>query len=134
MIKILIESSKSRTGKHAFRALFLVIDTKGRIVEPRIERVEPVKPRYVIGKASKAYITLNPNEYGVQIELVKNLRNEVKGFISVINSEGKLLLKVKYVREIIRRSLGDPKYGWIIERVLDYLKIPYKRINLRTGL
>ncbi len=41
-----------------------------------------------------------------------------------------MVFRAVYRRLKLRRSMGDPKYAWIVKLVADYLKLPVKRYNL----
>lgn len=128
-VKLRIEKSRSRTGKHAFRALVLEVcdDT---VREPKAVHRVRVRPTYAVGEAFEA--EFESSCVLVYLSLVKNLRNEVKGVIRVFH-EGKEVLRVKYIKEKIRRVCGDKSYHRVLEHVIRYLRIPYRRINMDTG-
>jgi len=135
MLRIRIENSRSRTGKHACRALALIVSKEGsEIREPTALRTEEVKPLYSDGSARYIYIDLKSNELLVYVMLIKNLRNEVKGYIEVYTLNGNKVFRVKYVNGKIRCVFGNRRYWPIVEKVLMHLRIPYRRVNLNTGI
>jgi len=68
--------------------------------------------------------------YLVYVYLVKNLRGHVKGFIEVYSPDAQLLYRAVYRKLKLRYSYGDPRYAWIVEKVVDYLRLPVKNMNL----
>ena len=134
-MRIRIENSRSRSGKHAYRALALVVSKEGsEIREPTALRVEEAKPFYAEGSSHYVYTDLKSNEWLTYVVLVKNLRNEVKGYIEVYASDGQKVFRVKYVNGKIRCVFGSRRYWSIVEKVLMYLRVPYRRVNLNTGI
>lgn len=134
VIRLYDELSKSRSGKHAFRQLALIVRSDGsveRIEKPAIRR--SIKPLYARGSAYEIYVEIPEGSYAVQLKMVKNLRNKVKGVIEVYDRDGRLLLRAVYRDEKVRRSRGDSSLEWVVRRVLDYLNIPYRRVNMGTG-
>ena len=134
MLKIRIENSQSRSKKHAYRALALIVSNDGVVYEPRIVRSEQAKPMYAKGVAQYIYVEFKESELLVYLRFVKNLRNEVKGYIEVLSSSGEKLLQVKYVDGKVRCVRGKRGYWKAIENVLTHLRIPYARVNLKTGI
>ncbi len=134
MLKIRIENSQSHSKKHAYRALAFVISSDGSIRDPPIVRSEQTRPIYAKGIAQDVYIELKEGEVLVYLRFVKNLRNEVKGYIEVLSPDGEKLLQVKYVKGKIRCVQGKRGYWKVVENVLTHLRIPYTRVNLKTGI
>ncbi len=134
MLRVRIENSQSRSKKHAYRALVLVLSNDGTAHAPQIVRSEHARPIYAKGIAQDVYIELKDDEMLVYLRFVKNLRNEVKGYIEVLLPSGEKLLQVKYVSGKIRCVRGKRGYWRVIENVLTHLRIPYTRVNLRTGI
>ncbi len=134
MLKVRIENSQSRSKKHAYRALALAVSSDGAIRDPQIVRSEQAGPIYAKGVARNVYIELKEGEMLVYLRFVKNLRNEVKGYIEVLLPNGEKLLQVKYVNGKIRCVRGKRGYWRVIENVLTHLRIPYTRVNLKTGI
>jgi hypothetical protein len=130
LLRVRLEKSRSRTGKHAARALALLVSPEGRVVEPRPRMTSPVKPLYRRGEAYEAYYQVPEGWFLVYVWLVRNLRGHVKGYIEVYDSEGRMVYRAVYRRLKLRRSSGDPSYAWIVRRVADYLKLPVKNTNL----
>ncbi len=128
-----IELSRSRTGKHAFRALPILFDLEKRTFIEIKPCGKKVKPMYSKGEAYLCNIDVPSSCLLIYLTFVKNLRNRVRGYIDIISPDGRTVLRVKYVDYKIRRVCGDPTYGWIIEELCSFLKIPYRRINMKTG-
>jgi len=135
VIKLYDELSRSRTGKHAYRQLPLMVKPDGTV--ERIAKVNAkrnVKSLYSRGYAYEIYVDVPKDAYAVQLKMIKNLRNNVKGVIEVYDSEGRLRLRAVYRDGKVRRSRGDPALERVVRRVLEYLNIPYRRINMGTGI
>ncbi|ALL01165.1 hypothetical protein Pyrde_1117 [Pyrodictium delaneyi] len=130
MLNVRIEMSKSRSGKHAVRSLALLVSEKGDIVEPRPRMTQREKPLYSRGSAYIASISVPKGWYLVYVYLVKNLRGHVKGYIEVYSPDAQLLYRAVYRKLKLRYSAGDPRYAWIVQKVVDYLKLPVKNMNL----
>ena len=99
---------------------------------PSVKRRRRIRATYSIGEAYEIEVD-RVSGVIVHLKLVKNLRNEIKGLVEVIDSDGSVLLKVKYLNGLVRRSCGTPDHFRYVEKVLEFLKIPYRRLNLRTG-
>ena len=127
-----MEKSKSRTGKHAVRDIALVVKSDGTVVEAKPKTQYPVKPVYSRGEAYLVHVEVGENEYAVQVHLVRNLRGHVKGYIEVYNKDGTLLYRAVYRKLKLRYSKGDDQYAWVAETVANYLKLPVKRVNLKS--
>ncbi len=110
------------------RRIALIYSGSGEIKEPRGRR-KPIKPLYSSGEAFEIEEVLEPGSYAVQIDLVMNSRRKVKGYITLYKDNGDLAIRAKYSKLKLRLSSGDPKYGSIIERIANHLKIPYKNVN-----
>ncbi|KSW12270.1 hypothetical protein CF15_05845 [Pyrodictium occultum] len=130
MLNVRMERSKSRSGKHAARSLALLVSEDGQIVEPRPRMVREERPLYSRGSAYIASVAVPPGWYLVYIYLVKNLRGHVKGYIEVYSHDAQLLYRAVYRRLKLRYSRGDPRYAWIVQGVVDYLRLPVKNMNL----
>jgi len=130
VIRLRIEKSRSRSGKHAARSLALLVSENGEVVEARPRLANPAEPLYRVGEAREAFFTVPDGWYLVYVWLVKNLRGHISGYIEVYDREGRLLYRAVYRRLKLRRSRGDPRYAWIVRRVADHLRLPVKRTNL----
>lgn len=129
-IKLVEELSKSRTGKHAVRRLILIVSKHKGVRKAECSDVKNSNKVYSRGWARECYVELGEDEYAVQVFLVKNLYGRVKGVLEVYRNDGTMVFRAVYRRLKLRRSIGDPRYAWIIKVVADYLKLPVKRYNL----
>ncbi|ADI32066.1 hypothetical protein [Staphylothermus hellenicus] len=130
-----IEESRSRRGKHIAKSVaYIYSRTKGFIPVDRASEYvvsrEPDKPTYVKGSAWKLYIRLNHGEYVVYGWFVRNFLGKVKGFISVYNYRGELLYRAKYYDGVLRKSIGDPIYAWLIRLFIEKTRLPIKKMRL----
>ena len=128
-IILYIEKSRSRRGLHMKRRIALIYDTKRDDIKEAEGVRRSIKPTYIIGEAYEVRAKIDPELYAVQIDLVMNPRKKVKGYIYLYNYRGDLLIKAKYSKLKLRLSAGDPKYGSVLEKIVNYLKIPYKNVN-----
>ncbi len=129
-LKLIEELSKSRSGRHAVRRLILIVSRHKDVRSAKCSETKLVKSVYSRGWARECVVELGEDEYAVQVYLVKNLYGHVKGVIEVYRSDGTMVFRAVYRRLKLRRSMGDPKYAWIVKLVADYLKLPVKRYNL----
>ncbi len=128
-IELYFERSRSRRNLHAKRRLaYIICDEK--ISEPSGTRIE-TKTLYSIGEAYIIKTIIPENCYAAQIDLVMNSRKKVKGYVSIYDHEGRLVLRMKYKKLKFRISYGDGRYRQIFLRLINHLKIPYKNINWR---
>jgi len=130
LLTLRLERSRSRTGKHAARSLVLLVSESGEVVEARPRLYRRVKPLYSKGEAFEASFEVPPGWYLVYVWLVRNLRGHVKGYIEVYSRDAELLYRAVYRRLKLRRSRGDPRYAWIVRRVVEHLRLPVKNTNL----
>lgn len=131
-MELVEERSFSRSGKHAVRRLVLVVSKEG-VHEPEARRVR-TKPLYARGEAYLLRdVRIGGGEYLVQASFVRNLRGQVRGVIEVYTGDGALVYRAVYRKLKIRRSMGDPRYAWVVQRVAEHLKLPVKRMNLGYG-
>ena len=134
-LKLFIEATKSRRGRHVSRALAVHVKSNGEMkLVQDIE--EESKGTYSKGKAGYAYIDLKEGELVVWMKFIRNFMNRVKGEIAVYDHKGEEVLRLVYRKLKIRRSRGDPKYWNIVENVLKMLGLErrIRRINLNTGV
>ncbi len=125
MVQLVIDNSKSKSSKHAIRTLLYRID-KDAYEEKKFN--SKVKPTYSIGEAYLADIP-SKGMY-IYIMLTKNIYNKVKGKIIVIN-DGNIVLVLNYRKLKIKKVNGDPKFYEHVKKILDQVKIPVKRVNLK---
>ncbi|MEL9929411.1 MAG: hypothetical protein QXJ51_00255 [Sulfolobales archaeon] len=121
------ERSSSRRGLHRRRRIALKICDK-EIKQADGEKIS-IKPLYSIGEAYIVKTFIDEECFAAQVDLIMNLRKEVKGYIYIYDNSGRILLKMKYIKLKFRFVEGDPKYKELFLRVVEHLKIPYKNIN-----
>ncbi len=135
VLSFLREKSKSRSGKHSLYANAFEIE-ENKVTPIKAQRREQIRPLYKRGEAERLYLKRNiPSEKKlyVQVWFIRNLRGKVKGTIKVYSQDGDTKLEAKYKKLKVRRSSGDPSYGWAVVSVMDHLKLPVKRYNFNTG-
>jgi hypothetical protein len=130
VLTLRIERSRSKTGKHAIRTFVFLVSDNGEIIEARPRMTRKVKPTYVHGEAYEASFDVPHGWYLVYAWFVRNLRGRVKGYFEVYSRDAELLYRAVYRKLKLRRSMGDPKYAWIVRLVADHLNIPVKNTNL----
>ncbi|MCY0867744.1 MAG: hypothetical protein OWQ48_00720 [Desulfurococcus sp.] len=54
----------------------------------------------------------------------------VKGYIAVYNHRGEIVYKAKYQNGVLRRSIGDPVYAWLVRVYVDTHRIPVSKTVL----
>lgn len=137
-LKLLIEASKSRRGSHSERKLALIVSKDNVIVVDKSKALSyrEIKPTYSRGKAFEVLIDIPPGAYAVQLRLVKNLYGHVKGYIEVYDNQGSRVYRASIKRLKIRPSMGDPRYHWVVERVVESLGLDrdLKRYRLPTKI
>ena len=134
VIKLLVESTKSRRGSHIARSLAIIIRKDGRLEVAKPN--EKCKGTYSRGIAGYAIIKLEEGDLVVWLHFIRNNLGRISGRIKVFDYNGEEILSLTYRKLKIRRVSGDSRYWWAVERVLKYLKIydKVKRINLNTGV
>lgn len=128
MIKLYVERSKSSSGKHVFRSLYVVIDGNCRRLEVTPKGLRSVKPVYVDGEAFEHYVEVPKSYFAVQLRFVRGLRGRVKGEVLVFNSDGTLLCRAVYRKLKVRILACSERVAVdLIKCVCSQLKIPVKR-------
>lgn len=130
MVKVFVERSRSRSGIHACRKFYEVLDVGcGRLsVQPK--SVRSVKPLYSRGEAYEHEIIIPSGYFVIQAYFVRGLRSRVKGELLVFDSKGNLLCRAVYRKlkvRLISCSDDADKYLKIIKCVITPLKIPVKK-------
>ncbi len=125
MVQLVVDNSKSKTGKHVIRTLLYKIDDN---IHEEKKFDSKIRPTYNVGEAYLANIP--PKGIYVYITLIRNIYNKVKGKIIVI-SDGNIVLVLNYRKLKIKRVNGDSKFYEHVKRILDQVKIPVKRTNLK---
>ncbi|MCC6022297.1 MAG: hypothetical protein QXH99_01380 [Sulfolobales archaeon] len=128
MLKLRVEKSQSRSGKHAFRSFYIVMDSKCNKVEVKPKSMKVIKPLYMKGEAYEHEVLIPEGYFAIELRFVKCLRGRVKGEIIVYDSKGGTLCRAVY-RKLKIRFLGcmDKSVVNIITCVVSQLKIPVKK-------
>ena len=132
-LKVILEKSKSGSGKHAFVRLAAKVDLRTNEVKEVLQASGGSPPRtYSKGASKEVNVKYDEDEAIVVVSMVKvphpNPKRRVKGTAEVYVS-GELVYKAKYVKGILRGSYGDPSYFPLVKAVFNELKIPVKREN-----
>ncbi len=125
MVQLLLDNSKSRSGKHVVRSALYKVE--GAVEEVAPKGVE-VQPTYKVGKAF--LVDLSQKGTFVYVSLIKNAYNKVRGKIVVVK-DGKPVLVLNYRKLKIKRVDGDPSFFDYVKKVIEQAKIPVKRVNLK---
>ncbi len=133
-MRVAVEMTRSRSGRHASRRLLIVFRGGRTEVISAPEERRPDLKTYARGLAGEVEIPKDA-EVAVYVSLVRNPRGHVKGYFDVLSPQGQLLLRMKLVRRKLRRVEGSEQYGEYIERALKLLKLDsyIRRINYGTG-
>ncbi len=133
MPRLLLEATRSRSGKHAARRIAVIVEPgRVRVVE---KGSSPAKGTYVKGTASYAELDPPKGGYIVYMVLVRGLRGRVTGRIHVYDHHGRLVLEAKLVKRKIRRVRGDARLSWVVEAAVNSVGLSayVKRYNWATG-
>jgi hypothetical protein len=131
LLDVVIELTKSRTGKHAARRMAFIVNENGEIKELASGDVCEECKTYTKGEARKLGVhELNRDEYLVVVRLVKNLQGRVSGEIIVYDWGQKPVFQAVYRKLKLRKTFGDSRYAWIPRIIADKLKLYVKRYNL----
>ncbi|MEN2999833.1 MAG: hypothetical protein ABDH61_04585 [Acidilobaceae archaeon] len=122
LVRLVQEASQSRSGLHVERKLALVLGRDGKLREAAGE-VRSVRPVYAKGEAKEILVDLKEGELGVQVRLVRGLRGRVRGYIAVIDSEGRELYRASLKRRKLRRGRGRAEYHRVVEQAVEQLGI-----------
>ena len=130
-----LEDSKSRRGKHRARSIILIYSKdKGLVPIEKAKEyiVEETGDRatYARGTARKVKLRLRHGDYVIYAWFVRNFQGKVKGYIEVYNYKGELLYRAKYVDKVLRKSVGDSLYSWLIRLFVEKTKLPVKEYAL----
>lgn len=132
-LKVILEKSRSKSGKHAFVRLAARVNLDTNEVIEVIQPTGSSPPKtYSEGISKEVNLKYGNKEALVIVSMVKvphpNPKRRVKGTVEVY-SNGELVYKAKYVKGILRGSAGDPKYFPAVKVVFEKLQIPVKREN-----
>ena len=133
-LRLPVEKSKSRTGKHAARRLVVVVGKDGstRIIQ-KPERPDRSVSTYSIGEAG--WVDLKADGYAVLFRLVRGPSGRISGEVSVYSPGGEPLLEMVLRRRKLRRRRGRRDLGWVVEAAMRAIGLDshVRRINLGTG-
>ncbi|MCX8195586.1 MAG: hypothetical protein N3F67_00655 [Acidilobaceae archaeon] len=121
-VRLLVEASRSRSGLHAERKIALIVSSDGKVREASGE-TRPVKPLYAVGEAREVEAEVGEGELAVQVRLVRGPRGRVRGYVAVIDREGRELYRTVLRKRKVRPSRGDERYHRAVELALEYLSI-----------
>lgn len=125
-MEVLLENSKSKSGKHMLRSLIF------KVINGDISQVDlpgkKVTPTYKIGEAR--VVNIPSNGIYVYIYLLRNLKGRVTGKVIVFDS-GRPVLVMKYRKLKLKLIDGEEKYSIHVKKVFEKLKIPVKKINVK---
>ncbi|BBD72714.1 hypothetical protein HS1genome_1103 [Sulfodiicoccus acidiphilus] len=124
-MELLLENSKSKSGKHAARALALEV-RQDSLVEVNAQG-KKAKPTYSVGEAMTIDVSKVRGTV-VYMRFVRNLKKKVEGEVVVIR-ENNVLLKMKYRKLKLKRVEGDSSYVELVKRAMEQLKVPVKKVN-----
>lgn len=134
-LRLPVELTRSRSGRHAARQIVVVVEGRGRSrVLGRPETLDRGASTYARGQAG--YVTVEPVEgYVVHFRLVRGPGGRVSGEIRVYSPDGRELLSMVLRRRKLRRRCGDPGLAWVVEEALRAIGLDshVRRINVRTG-
>lgn len=125
---ILIENCRSNSKKHAIRTLVYIFNRDKFEEWKNYEIKQKLKPTYAKGECY--YVKLPEKGLIIYLRFLKNIKNMVLGRILVIENQS-IVLELKYRKLKLKKIKGNENYYQYVKLVLDHLKIPIKRINLR---
>lgn len=132
-VELVVESSKSRSGRHAAYSNFFVYSRERGAIEPG-ERYavgsQPARPTYARGWAKRVAASVKREDLIIYARFVRNFRGKVKGHIAVLSHRGELLFRAKYDGGALRRSAGNPAYAWLVRLFAERAKIPVTSASL----
>lgn len=108
---IRIEHTHSRTGKHHRISIALVISLKGGISLPDPKGLRPCRGVYVEGFAYCGEQTIPKDCVLACVYVTYGPRGRHRGYIDILNENGREVLKLKYINNRIRIISGDSRYA-----------------------
>ncbi len=128
-----LEKSKSRSGKHAFASMVLIINKNDNTIRDVI-KAPNAHSTHVYSKGQGGLVNVDYGEDDVVVYLSfvqvphKNPKRRLKG-VCVVFDKGNPVYRAVYRELKVRGSMGDPSYFKYVKKALDYLNIPIKRAN-----
>lgn len=131
----LIESSRSRSGRHLAASTLLIYDKNIGVIpltkaSNLIIEEKSSKPTYAKGTGKMIKVRVSKGDFIVYGWFVKNFLGKVKGFITIYNYRGEAIYRARYRDGVLRRSFGEPIYAWLIRIFIDINKINVKESKL----
>jgi len=123
---VILDNSKSKTGKHAVRSFLFQVDSN-LIVDLSTTSGKGVSPLYKVGESKMIEV---PKGTVVYLTLIKNVSGKVRGRVVELK-DNKVVLIMNYRKLKLKRVKGDSNAVEPVKKVFDYLKVPVKKINLR---
>ena len=134
MLRLPVEMTKSRTGRHAARKIVVIVPPEGKA---RIISKPDIRDRGVATYARgwAGWANVEGGSYTVLFRLVRGPSGRVSGEVTVYGPQGDPLLEMVLRRRKLRRRRGRRDLGWVIEEALKAIGLDshVRRINLRTG-
>ncbi len=134
-VRVFYEDTKSKTGKHRAVAIALIV-SRSKVVDarkhPRARHAGKTRGVYSRGYRTLYEVELNPGELAAQTLFVRNPRGWVKGYIALLDPQGREVYRA-VVRELkARYSRGDPSLSWAALAVIRHLGLEgrLRRVNL----
>lgn len=131
----LIEESVSRSGKHRCASQILIYSKQFGVTpftkaSKYVVEETVVKPTYVKGWAKRVKLSVEKGDFIVYGWFVKNFRNVVKGYVSVYNHRGELVLRVKYDDGVVKFSKGNLVYFWLVKLFIETYRVKVREYRV----
>ncbi|MEM3863184.1 MAG: hypothetical protein QW699_01670 [Metallosphaera sp.] len=125
MVELVLEQSKSKSGKHAVRSLLYKWDNGLKQVDLKGTNIPTL---YKEGEGK--LVNLREKGIFVYARFLKNLKGKVRGKILVIK-DGTISLELNYRKLKLKRVSGDPQLYDYVKQLIATLNIPVKKVNLK---
>ncbi|MEM3946746.1 MAG: hypothetical protein QXL04_02280 [Metallosphaera sp.] len=125
MVELVLEQSKSKSGKHAVRSLLYKWDNGLKQVNLKGTNIPTL---YKEGEGK--LVNLREKGIFVYARFLKNLKGKVRGKILVIK-DGTISLELNYRKLKLKRVSGDPQLYDYVKQLVATLNIPVKKVNLK---
>ncbi|MEM4746675.1 MAG: hypothetical protein QXF40_04910 [Metallosphaera sp.] len=125
MVELVLEQSKSKSGKHAVRSLLYKWDNGLKQVNLKGTNISTL---YKEGEGK--LVNLREKGIFVYARFLKNLKGKVRGKILVIK-DGTISLELNYRKLKLKRVSGDPQLYDYVKQLIATLNIPVKKVNLK---
>ncbi len=135
-VEVVVETTRSRRGgRHISVARAVIVGGAApRVLGPG-DASRPMRGTYSRGAAGLVSVDLSPGELLVHVTLRRGPSGRVTGEAVVYEHDGRQVLRAVIRKLKVRRSSGDPSYGWAVEEALKALGIDryIKKYNWSTG-